>query len=282
MKRFAGGTSIILVVSLIVLLVSLAALLLANSLRGQLEEAQGQLQDTQSELQKMQEAQDRQQKTDSKGGAGAAGREPGPVNKSLPQNAKDQSQNNTKGSTQEGQDQQRAIMLGIQGDGGSLLPSLLLLALGLMVLASLVLVVISALTLLFGGSRSGRSGAGSEALTLSHTGTSNLGDASPPEDRDWMKLVEECVEVVDELDEHMGSFDAPRREVAGHVILRLEEILGRSGVDVISNDAIFDRARHKPDADHTATDNGAAVYDTMSPGFAIGSRVLRRARVQLE
>ena len=75
-----------------------------------------------------------------------------------------------------------------------------------------------------------------------------------------MKLVEECVEVVDELDEHMGSFDPQRGEVAGHVIMRLEEILGRSGVEIISNDAIFDRARHKPDADHAGTDNGAAIH----------------------
>ncbi len=111
--------------------------------------------------------------------------------------------------------------------------------------------------------------------------TSNLGGARPLEEGRWMKLVEECVEVVDELDEHMESFDAPRREVAGHVILRLEEILGRSGVEIISNDTIFDRARHKPDADHSALDNGAAVRETLSPGFAVGPRVLRRARVRL-
>ena len=97
-----------------------------------------------------------------------------------------------------------------------------------------------------------------------------------------MKQVEEYVEVVDELDEHMDSFDAPRREMAGHVILRLEEILGRSGVEIISNDAIFDRARHKPAADHATTDDGAAVRETLSPGFAVGPRVLRRARVRLE
>ena len=96
-----------------------------------------------------------------------------------------------------------------------------------------------------------------------------------------MKLVEECVEVVDELEEHMDSFDAPRREVARHVILRLEEILRRSGVEIISNDSIFNRARHKPDTNHAATDDGAAVRETLSPGFAVGPRVLRRARVRL-
>jgi len=175
------------------------------------------------------------------------------------------------------------ILAVMQGDGSSSLPYLLLLTLGLVVLASLVLVVISALTLVFGGSKSGRSGAaGYGTSTPSKTETSNLEHASPIEDGHWMKLVEECVEVVDELDEHMGSFDAPRREVAGHVLLRLEEILGRSGVGIISNDTVFDRARHKPDADHAATDNGAVVRETLSPGFVVGPRVLRRARVQLE
>jgi hypothetical protein len=148
------------------------------------------------------------------------------------------------------------MLIGMHGEAGSSLPSLLLLALGLVVLASLVLFVLSALTLLFGGSISGRFGAESGALIpLSHTETSSLERANPVEDGHWMKLVEECVEVVDELDEHMDSFDAPRREVAGHVLLRLEEILGRSGVEVISNDATFDRARHKPNSTHAETDN---------------------------
>ncbi len=95
----------------------------------------------------------------------------------------------------------------LQGDGGFSLLYLLLLALGLVVLA-----MISALTLLFGGSRSGRSGAGSGGLTLSHTGTSNLGRASLLEDGRWVNLIAECVEVVDDLDEHLCSFNAPRRE----------------------------------------------------------------------
>jgi molecular chaperone GrpE (heat shock protein) len=118
--------------------------------------------------------------------------------------------------------------------------------------------------------------------TPSHAETSDPERANILEDERWMKLVEECVEMVEELDEHMESFDAPRREVARHVILRLEEILGRSGVEIISNDATFDRARHKPDAEHAATDNGAAVRQTLSAGFAVGPRVLRRARVRLE
>jgi hypothetical protein len=267
MKKFASASRpfVTLVVALVMLFASLAALLVADSLRSQLEETQGQLQDTQGELQKMQGAKDRQEKAP-KGGAGSARSQPSNLNNSQP--------TNSKSSTQEGQDQQQPILLGMQGNGGSWLPYLLLLVIS----ASLVLVVTSGLKLLFGGSRLGRSG----ASTTSHTEMSNLGRESSLEDGRWMTLVEECVEVVDDLDEHMDSFDTPRREVAGHVILRLEDILERSGVEVISNDAIFDRARHKPDADHSGTGNGAAVRETLSPGFAVGPRVLRRARVQLE
>lgn len=116
----------------------------------------------------------------------------------------------------------------------------------------------------------------------SRTETSDPGRANPLEDERWMKLVEECVEVVDELDEHLDDFDAPRREVARHMVLRLEEILERSGVEIISNEGIFDRARHKPDPDHAAAENGATVRETLSPGFAVGPRMLRRARVRLE
>jgi len=97
-----------------------------------------------------------------------------------------------------------------------------------------------------------------------------------------MMLVEECVEVVDELDDHMSSFDAPRREVARHAILRLEEVLGRSGVEVIENDRSFDRTRHKPIPANVASVPGTPISETLSPGFAVGPRVLRRARVRVE
>ena len=298
----AAGPSITLVVALVVLLTSLAALLLANSLwgqlretRGQLEEAKGQLQDSQSELQEMQKAKDRQQQIQkakdrqqktAKGSAEPAESQSSTANNSRPQDStKERSHNDTENSVREGQ--QVATLALIQGGGDSSLPYLLIVALGLTVLASLVLVVMSALALLF-GSRSDRSEAGSG--TPSRVGTSNLERASPSEvslgnpleNGRWIKLVEECVEVVDELDEHVDSFDAPRREVAGHVIMRLEEILGRCGVQIISNDAIFDRTRHKPDTEHGAIDNGVAVHETLSPGFAVGPRVLRRARVRLE
>jgi hypothetical protein len=285
-KKFVsvGGPLVTLVMSLVMLFASLAVLLLTNSLWGQLEEAQGQLEETQGQLQKEREAKTRQPKTD-KGGVGPTEKVTGPATKSQPQDSTKERTQNQGSSPLTGPDPQRAVML-IQApdDEGASWPYLLFLALGLAVLASFVLVVTSVLSLLAGRARPGRSGAGIVALAPSREETQDPGSGlgSPSEDGRWTKLVEECVEVVDELDEHMDSFDAPRREVAGHVVLRLEEILGRSGVEIISNDATFDRVRHKPYSTHAATDNGAAIHETLSPGFAVGPRVLRRARVRVE
>src|SRR5215216_2440197 len=88
----------------------------------------------------------------------------------------------------------------------------------------------------------------------------------------WTELAEGCVDVIDELDQ----------QLAEHVMLRLEEVLERSGVEVIVDEASFDRARHRPLSGGVEVSNGAAITETISPGFAVGQRVLRRARVQVE
>lgn len=98
----------------------------------------------------------------------------------------------------------------------------------------------------------------------------------------WEKLAEDCVDVVDELDRNMASFDPERQELADHVILRIEEVLERSGVDVISEDATFDSKRHRLEKATTKTSPGAHITETLSPGFAVGRRVLRRAKVRVE
>jgi hypothetical protein len=116
-------------------------------------------------------------------------------------------------------------LVGMQDDEGSSLSYLFLLAVGLVVLASVVLVVAFVLKLLFDRLRSGRSAADAGAVTTSDTGTR---------------------------------------------------------VGTISNDAIFERTRHKADADHSTTDKGAAVRKMLSPNFAIDFRVFWRVRAQLE
>ena len=103
----------------------------------------------------------------------------------------------------------------------------------------------------------------------------------PPQAEPWVKLVGDCVDIVDELDTHMSGLDAPRREMAEHVLMRLEEVLARSGVEVISEEAVFDRSRHRPDDADGSAVPGAPIAETLSPGFAVGPRVLRRARVRV-
>jgi hypothetical protein len=104
----------------------------------------------------------------------------------------------------------------------------------------------------------------------------------PPTDERWMDLVEECVGVVKDLDRHMGSFDPARREVADHVILSLAEGLERTGVDLILDDEVFDSRRHKLVEAKSQAASGAAIAETLSPGFAVGRRVLLKARVRVE
>jgi molecular chaperone GrpE (heat shock protein) len=120
-----------------------------------------------------------------------------------------------------------------------------------------------------------------------NAGTANL--SIPLEDvagssrsHNWLSLVEECVELLDELERHKADFDPPRVELAEHVTMRLTELLERSGVEIISDETSFDRLRHQPDGRAAARAKpGAAISETLSPGLAIGRRVLRRAKVRL-
>jgi hypothetical protein len=105
---------------------------------------------------------------------------------------------------------------------------------------------------------------------------------TPPDKPPWIGLAEGCVELIDELDQNADGFDPLRRELADHVALRLEEVLERSGVEVIKDEATFDRARHRPVRGVGAASPGAIISETVSSGFAVGPRVLRRARVRVE
>lgn len=131
------------------------------------------------------------------------------------------------------------------------------------------------------GARAGTAG-GFEERAVHRPPVEGVEKKSPLEDERWLNLVRECVGMVDELDLHMSSFDAPRREVAEHAVMRLQEILARSGVEVISDERSFDRNRHKPEGANGSAPAGASVAETISPGFAVDRLVLRRARVRLE
>jgi hypothetical protein len=108
-----------------------------------------------------------------------------------------------------------------------------------------------------------------------------LPDGDPLDNLPWLKLIEENVALFDELDSHRADFDAPRQELADHVICRLQEILERCGVEPISGEGDFDRSRHQNEG-AVRVFPGAMIAETLSPGFRIGKRILRRARVRIQ
>jgi molecular chaperone GrpE (heat shock protein) len=97
----------------------------------------------------------------------------------------------------------------------------------------------------------------------------------------WLGLVEDCVDLFDELERLHAHLDPGRQEMADHVAYRLRDILERSGLSVISDDQSFDRSRHEADPADQQVESGARIAETVSPGFAAGRRVFRRARVRL-
>lgn len=100
-------------------------------------------------------------------------------------------------------------------------------------------------------------------------------------DKRWLKLTEGCVDLFNDLDEHLAGLDSSRQELAEYVLLQLQEILERADVELITGDATFDRHRHQPERPNAEAVPGTPIIETVSPGFAIGRRVLRRARVRL-
>jgi hypothetical protein len=99
--------------------------------------------------------------------------------------------------------------------------------------------------------------------------------------KQWMELVEEIVSLLEELARHRNNLDPLARELADHVNLRLEEILERSGVEVIANEASFERSKHQAEKRTTHARPGDPILETIRPGLAVGRRVLRRAVVRL-
>jgi molecular chaperone GrpE (heat shock protein) len=119
----------------------------------------------------------------------------------------------------------------------------------------------------------------SETSFTPHLTHSDINDSLS--DKHWLKLVEECVDLFDDLDRHFASFDPARQELAEHMLLQLQEILERSEVEIITGDTIFERRLHQSEQADTDAISGAYIVETLRPGFIVGHRVLRRARVRV-
>ncbi len=101
------------------------------------------------------------------------------------------------------------------------------------------------------------------------------------DDSRWLSLVTDCVALYEELDWSQTRSSPVLRELADHVCCRLQEILERSGVTLIADDATFDRQLHRVDTKFTSLTHKPNIVETLRPGFRVGSRVLLRARVRM-
>jgi molecular chaperone GrpE (heat shock protein) len=103
----------------------------------------------------------------------------------------------------------------------------------------------------------------------------------PLNNKPLMSLVEECVNLIDELDRLRPSLEPTSQDFADHLGCRIQELLERSAVTIIAGDLTFDRHRHQTESIAGTSTDGARIEETQSPGFALGRRVFRRARVKL-
>jgi molecular chaperone GrpE (heat shock protein) len=106
-------------------------------------------------------------------------------------------------------------------------------------------------------------------------------DDDPLDNKPWLSLIEECVDLYDELERLQPSLEIAAQELVDHCRCRLLEILQRSGVSILAEDAAFDRSRHQAEALQESACEGTPIAAMLSPGFAVGRRVFRRARVKL-
>lgn len=100
--------------------------------------------------------------------------------------------------------------------------------------------------------------------------------------RPWVKLVEDCTELYSEIADRLPCYDPNQLNLAHHVLDRLLEILERNGVTIISGDHLFDRTRHATEGGSRDVPADSPILATISPGFAIEKRVLRKAVVKVE
>ena len=115
----------------------------------------------------------------------------------------------------------------------------------------------------------------------SHEQDSHILAGATEEDTErWIALAERCVVLFSEMELHSPAFEPGCREIANYTCARLQQILEQSGVEIIVGEATFDAQRHQVEYPLGGA-VGAPIKETLSPGFAVQQRVLRRARVRI-
>lgn len=105
----------------------------------------------------------------------------------------------------------------------------------------------------------------------------------PPSDADrFVRAVEELTKLVAILDRQKGQVDEVTRPWLNYLIDQVTGVLVRCDVELIDGEAMYRRARHEPVGSAAMPAEGQEIVETLRPGFALGRRVLLRARVRLK
>ena len=95
--------------------------------------------------------------------------------------------------------------------------------------------------------------------------------------RMWVSFVAECSDLYDDLEHLKKQLPTEQSQQIEHVCDRLLGIFERSDVEVIRGKVPFDRYYHLPIEKESIQQE--QPIEIVSPGLAIGRRVLRRAQV---
>ena len=93
----------------------------------------------------------------------------------------------------------------------------------------------------------------------------------------WVRLVAECSDLYDDLEHLKSQLPPDQSQQIEHVCGRLLGIFERSDVEMIRDNAPFARPYHFSGGPEKIQQ--AQPVEIVSPGLAVGRRVLRRAHV---
>lgn len=101
------------------------------------------------------------------------------------------------------------------------------------------------------------------------------------DNKPYVKVIEDLFQLSSEMERIGGkSSDDGIKSIAEHVFMRLEEIFERNGLSSIDGEKNFDVRRHKPEPVSVVAD-GSEIAETLSPGWSLDERVMRRAKVRI-
>mgnify|MGYP000942078176 CR=1 FL=1 len=100
--------------------------------------------------------------------------------------------------------------------------------------------------------------------------------------RPFVKLTEECIDLMNEFEGYVERLESSEgKMIAGMVVKRFQEILERSGLQRIDDKTeTFSLLRHIP-VPMKPVPEGSLFNEIVTPGLALETRVLRKARVRI-